>query len=204
MKLYREMAKKCSTVICCDGAAGFFIKHGIAPDYCIGDFDSIPFGTAAAAFPSAKVIHRQAQTETDLEKAIILALKLNAKEAFILGAFGLRADHFLSNTALLLKYHSRISIELFSDVSVIVPCAKQSILTCEQGETISIFGFGNNVSIRSKGLRYPLRGRVYDFGGNWSISNVAVASRVELTIEKGKVLVVRPLPAYLRASRGGK
>ncbi len=91
------------TIICADGGANYAYKLDFKPSLIIGDLDSITEETLRWAENLKAKIERFPcdKDETDLELALIAALKLKPDEIVIFGALGRRIDHELGNLMLL-------------------------------------------------------------------------------------------------------
>ncbi|MBE6529957.1 MAG: thiamine diphosphokinase [Ruminococcaceae bacterium] len=75
-------------------------KLGIVPHILLGDFDSL--GEPQNVPESVEIIRVPAEKDvTDTQLAVRIALERGATEIFIVGGFGSRPDHLLSNFAIL-------------------------------------------------------------------------------------------------------
>lgn len=170
--------------ICCDGAANECYRRGLQPHAVVGDCDSL-LPEVATAF--ADRLHRISEQETnDLSKAFHHALQLGYTDLTILGATGLREDHFLGNFALLMDYEAELyatgqayQLRMLSDYGTFLPCRHNIELQVKVGQQISIFNFGAQ-HLRSVGLQYEL----YDINKLWQGTlNRAAQEQVRITAE---------------------
>ena len=100
-------------------------------------------------------------------------------------------EHTLGNISLLIEYH-RLGIEarIYTDYGVFIPASGTNRFQAQPGSQVSIFSFGTQ-SMRSEGLRYPLR----DFTNWWQGTLNEVASS-PFTIEcEGDYLVFLKYPS---------
>ncbi len=181
------------TIICADGGANSAYCYGFAPDYIVGDFDSVKPEVLKKFKEKAEIIHIKRQNDTDVEKALKLAIKKKFVKVALIGSTGDRIDHSLCNLGLLLKYFGKIDLKLIHEKSVAYVRSGEYSFQAKAGETISIYAFDEKTKITSKGLKYPLRKLSLPFGQKESTSNEAVSENVELKIEDGKALIVREL-----------
>lgn len=93
--------KEYRLLIAVDGALEVVHKTGIAPDYIVGDFDTVA-EELLASYPKELILrHQPEKDQTDTELAIDTALKEGCTEISFLGATGTRLDHSLANLFLL-------------------------------------------------------------------------------------------------------
>ena len=72
-----------------------------------------------------------------------------------------------------------------------------SIKLINKGETISIFNFNPDVTIKSSGLKYKVGGSQILFGIMDSQSNLATSEQVLLDIAGGEIFLVRELENWV-------
>lgn len=192
--------QKCgySTLICADGGANSAKKLELAPDYIVGDFDSISKETLKYYKNKSQVKKVSRQNDTDVEKALKLAIQKNFTEAILLGATGDRLDHLFCNIGILLKFNTKIDVSIFHDKSFMKVYSGKVKVDTDVGETISLYGIDSKTKITSKGLRYPLKNTALPFGVKESTSNVAAKKSIHLKITSGKILVVREFSVLKR------
>ena len=95
--------KNCNHIICADGAADKIEEFGLKPNVVIGDFDSTKISSKERL---GSWIETPDQNKTDLEKTFEWCISKNIKNITLLGAGGLREDHFLGNLYICLLYTS--------------------------------------------------------------------------------------------------
>ena len=178
-------------IICADGGANSAFKLKIIPDYIIGDLDSIEPNVMNYYSDKSQIIKYERQNDTDVEKALKFAIKKRYTKAILLGATGDRLDHSFCNLGIVLKFFDRIKIDIIHKKSLLTAYEGKVILNTEVGETISLYGIDSYTTIKSSGLKYPLRNNALPFGEKESTSNVAISEKVELDIKNGRIFVVR-------------
>ena len=186
-----------STLICADGGANSALKMNLLPDFIIGDLDSISTAALKKYSPVSKVIKLKRQNDTDVEKCLKFAIKSGYKKAVLVGGTGNRLDHTFCNLGIVLKFFKQIKISLVAENSFLRPYSKQIKLKSFPGETISIYGIDSITKITSKGLKYPLKNVVLQFGEKESTSNVSTSEEVELKISNGIIFVIRDINQFI-------
>ncbi|RJP67339.1 MAG: thiamine diphosphokinase [Ignavibacteriales bacterium] len=183
--------KKYNDIICADGGANSARKLGIIPNYIIGDFDSITETNLNYFSDKSEVIRIKRQNDTDVEKAIKLAIKKGYKDCLLLGAIGNRLDHSICNLSIILKFAEKIRIRIIYEKSMLSVESGEINLTTKPGEVISLFAFDSRTKIFSKGLRYELRNTSLPFGSKEGESNNSKGKSVSLKIKNGKIFLIR-------------
>lgn len=180
-----------SALICADGGANTAFKMNLIPDFIIGDFDSITNESFDFFESMTKFIKLNRQNDTDVEKALKLAISKKYSEVILLGATGDRLDHSFCNIGVLLKFSDKINTAMLHQKSLMKVYNKSTVLKTIIGEVISIYGIDNKTKITSSGLKYSLKKDSLPFGVKESTSNVAIANEVKIDITGGKILIVR-------------
>ena len=181
---YLELIRKSKFLICTDGAIKWLLKHNLEPDVVIGDLDSIESSVPLSSF----VEYDGNQENSDLEKAILYALKHGYNSAIVLFAVGKRDDHTLSNMYILYKYIQKISLTMVTDYFVIKPVIDFETFCTKIGQIISILPIGNDCRVTTTGLKYPLRDETLEIGSR-GISNKAISNSVTVSVKSGTVLL---------------
>ncbi len=187
-----------ATTIAADGGANSAYKLGLVPKYIVGDFDSITPEAKKFYSNKSELIHYKRQTDTDVEKALKLAIKKKFKTVYLLGGTGDRLDHTLCNIGIVLKFYNKIRIILIHGNTILFPYSADIKLKTIPDEIISLYAFDSNTFITSKGLRYPLKNVNLKFGETESTSNVALGSKVNLKISGGIIFVIRELKTVMQ------
>lgn len=185
-------------VICCDGAAYDFLRHGGRPWRIVGDCDSLfsPKDEEEKRLleENRDIIRRNtSQDNNDQTKAVNYCLNHGLKDIIILGATGRREDHTLGNISLLIEYlRSGANVCICTDHGVFIPChnniqlevkipedfitVSDTIATRKKSTQVSIFNISAQ-HFQAKGLRYPL----YDFTQWWQGTlNEAISSPIAI------------------------
>lgn len=161
------LMRQCTRVVCCDGAAGEYIRtEGRLPWRIVGDGDSIPAELKAQC---RDILFLEAEQETnDQTKATRLLRSEGITRIAYLGATGKREDHTIGNIALLLTYQRMgLDVRMYTDHGIFLlpgtEDGRQRItFTAPVGTAVSVWNFGAK-NLNSTGLQY----RLYDFDQLW-------------------------------------
>lgn len=148
-------------VVCCDGAADEYIRHGFLPDAIIGDGDSL---SPENREKFATIFHQVKDQETNDQTKAVRFLKAQGKQQIaIIGGTGKREDHTLGNISLLTDYMQEgLKVRMITDHGIFIPACNTQVFTSEPGQQVSIFNFGAK-GLKAEGLIYPLS----DFNNWW-------------------------------------
>jgi thiamine pyrophosphokinase len=177
------------TIVCCDGAVKKIVEHGLQPGYIVGDMDSI---TPLHAEQYAHILYPSAEQETnDLTKAVHFCRAHGVEKVCIVGATGERDDHSIANIALLADYATILhSVEILTDHGRFTPLLASTTLESYAGQQVSVFCMTPHLHMDSEGLKYPLRGVVFDSWWKGTL-NKALGNRFRILFKEGKVIIFR-------------
>ena len=183
-------------VIAADSGLAAAVALGRRVDLVVGDLDSAdPAMVDAARADGAEVErHPVAKDETDLELGLAAAVVRGATHVVVVGGYGGRLDHFLANALLLASPRfASTRIEAFVGTALLTVVRGRAELRGSVGELVSLLAVGGPaVGVRTEGLEYPLCGEQLDAGGTRGVSNVFVAERAAVSLERGVLLAVQP------------
>lgn len=194
--LIKQFLSQKETFIALDGAASWLLHQGISPDLVIGDMDSIP-EKELLRLPFIKSFD---QETNDLEKALSYCEDLGLKDISLLGAFGLRADHFLTNMAILARF-SHLNIAMIDDqqIAFICPLNQKIDFSLPKGSYISLFPLNEKVGpIWTTGVDYPLKGETLSINGRLGTLNRINEEDASISCAAGSLLVLAPWQATTR------
>lgn len=182
-------------VIAADGGYRHAAALGLKVDVVIGDLDSLDgdlratleaSGTHVEAAPAEK-------DETDLELALLYAVRQGANPIAVLGALGGRLDMTLSN--MLLLTHPALAgahVELWNGTQtawLIRPPGGE--VGGAVGDTLSLVPLGGDaLGITTQGLKYALRDERLAFGPARGVSNVLTEATARVSLREGLLLAV--------------
>lgn len=192
--LFHQLVNTANSLIAADGAASWSIAQGHTPDLTIGDMDSFHDAT----IPLKHVID---QESNDLEKVFLHAQENNLNNLIILGAFGLRADHFLTNIFVLKKYSHQLTMFFVDDDQIAFMCPPRKIVSIAThvNDYFSLFPLGHRVGpIRSQGVDYPLNEEFLSLHDRLGTLNKISECPVLVHCESSNLLITLPHHEDLR------
>lgn len=181
-----------ATVIAADGGANYARRLGLEVNLLVGDLDSISEEGLAMAERVER--HPVAKDATDLELALEAAVRLAPERILVVGGSAGRLDHLLGAFLLLASDHyADATIDAqFGEATVHVIRGRRSLFG-QVGELISLFALHRRAKgVRSTGLLYPLSGETLEPGSSRGVSNVFAEAEVEIALELGVIVAVRP------------
>ena len=156
-----EILHNAEYVVCCDGAADYYISLGHTPEAIVGDGDSISSLNREKFADRLHIINEQ--ESNDQTKAVRFLVSQGKRRIAIVGATGRREDHTIGNISLLIEYaRAGIEVRSFTDYGMIVACNGTTTHKCHKGQQMSIFSITAK-SLSADGLLYP----IYDFTNWW-------------------------------------
>ena len=176
-------------VIAADGGLSVLEKKHIMPDLIMGDFDSLGYVPAG----NHVIRHEVMKNDTDMMLAVKKALDMGYKNIKLYGATGGRGDHTISNIqAMLFASRNGASIEMIDSVNRYRVITDEKIsINGKCKNVFSVFAIGgaaHKVSITD--AMYPL----HDFellpDNPTGTSNVFVGKEVEISVERGSLLII--------------
>jgi thiamine pyrophosphokinase len=183
-----------TAVIAADGGSRHLFKLQHVPDLVMGDLDSLPANVCTwlkaknvpfMSFPAAK-------DETDLELALLHAVKHYPDDLLLFGTFGGRLDQTLAN--ILLLTHPGLNgrhVELITAQERAWLIRAETEIRGQIGDTVSLIPLDGDVHIRTtSGLEWPLQDDVLVFGLARGVSNIMVAAKATVSVKSGSLLCI--------------
>lgn len=182
-------------IICADGGARHVRAIGAIPRMIVGDMDSLSPDLLEAFADQGVEIRRYPanKDETDTELAFAAACDFNPSEILVFCAMGYRLDHTLANLSLLLKGEDRkIPVKLLDPWCEVFLVTEACTIEAEAGQTVSLLPFfGTATGVSLSGFQYPLEKGVMSMESPFGISNRLTADRGSVSLESGRLLVIR-------------
>jgi thiamine pyrophosphokinase len=177
-----------ATVIAADSGA----ELGGPIDLLVGDMDSISAGTLAGVENVER--HAVDKDATDLELALIAAMRFEPERILVLGSAAGRLDHLFGSLLLLAaEAYAGVQVDAQLGAAAVHVIRGERTLSGELGELISLFAVSGRASgIVTEGLFYPLRAETLEPGSSRGLSNVFAASEARVELERGVLVAVRP------------
>ena len=192
----RDLVAGAEMVIAADGGAFALERWGITPSLVVGDFDSLGLDRAVAlGARGATVVPFPAEkAESDLELAMRYALESGADDIVVLGAFGGRLDHALSNVLVLADPAYRgWSVRAVQGTTQLraLHGGTRASLDGPRGSIVTLLPVTSEANgVTTQGLRYALAGDTLHFGRSRGLSNEIIATPASVSLENGVLLVI--------------
>ena len=184
-------------VIAADSGLVHAQRFGVRVHLVVGDLDSAPRDAVAAAEGDGARIerHRPDKDQTDLELALIAAVRRGVRSIEVVGGGGGRPDHFLANVALLCAPAFADDVALSAHLGgarlVVVRPGPPTVLAAELGALVSLLPMhGPAVGVVTGGLRYPLDDELLAAGSPRGMSNVVEEAPATVSLRVGVLAVV--------------
>lgn len=173
---------------------------GLTVTHIVGDFDSVKPAAVDAAVAAGATVdrHPAAKDATDLELALLAARERGADHITVVGGAGGRLDHYLANVALLAApMLDDLVIDAWlgnAHVAVTHGGRAPLVLYAPIGSLLTLIPAGGPaLGVTTTGLEYPLNHEDLPAGTSRGVSNVIADALPTVTLERGALLVVRPL-----------
>lgn len=187
--LLADRAAAADWFVCADGAVGTALAAGVTPHAVIGDMDSLDArGPGAAALPAGiERIPVPDQETTDLEKALLEAIRRGFGRVVVLGAAGRRWDHFYGHLSLFARFADRLQLESEDAHGRlrVLPPGPWFALDLPPGSKLSLLPLPRASGIETDGLRWPLAGATLALGEREAISNAVERAPARLRYAAG-------------------
>ena len=181
-----------SLIVAADSGLLLARAWGIRPDLIVGDFDSLEPPSLLDEYPDDTVFRFPSdKDETDTEIAIRFLHERGIGTVRIAGGGGGRLDHLLGILALFDREPAPGAwMTDTTRFELISGCYRG----CGRvGRVVSLFPAGcRPCRMQSTGLKWPLDGLVWERGAI-GVSNVAIESCVEITMLRGRLMLVEPM-----------
>ena len=181
-------------LIAVDGGLRHLLALKRFPDLLIGDLDSITSEELQACLDQGVEILRfkPQKDESDLELALLEALKRGYSDLTITNAGGGRVDHLLGNLSLL--FHPALQhakIKMTDQSSNFYPLSQTITLKTQPGDLISLIPWQDSaIGVTTANLAYPLDNETLLPYGTRGLSNVALGGEITVSLQSGQILLV--------------
>lgn len=184
-------------IIGVDSGLDFLYRNHVNPTHIVGDFDSADLEAIAYYKNKTDIPIREfnpVKDATDTEIGVRLALGLEAKTLYLLGATGTRLDHVLANIQMLkIALDAGVRAYLVDECNRISLWKEDVTLFKEEsfGTYFSIFPFGDSVEkVSITGAKYPLYEYHLTNGASRCVSNELAEAEVHITFSDGILLLM--------------
>jgi len=189
----QTIAKGYDRIIAADGGLKTLLQADLMSAAVTGDFDSVS-DESLQWVPAERRYHNLDPSNTDLEKAVLLALAMGADRLGLTCVTGDRIDHSINAISMMKRYKNRADIVLYDshgEARLVLPPEVE--LEGQVGDLVSFVPAPAARQLYSVGLRYPLEGLDLELGGRDGISNELTRVRARIRFESGSFLIYRRL-----------
>ncbi|MDD5889550.1 MAG: thiamine diphosphokinase [Ruminococcus sp.] len=177
-------------IVCADSGYSFAKKAGLSPNLIIGDFDSLkeelPQNTEVVKLNTHK-------DDTDTEHCVMECIRRGYKDFLLLGSIGGRTDHTFANIATLafLSEYNYNGIARNNGEEIRILKEGSYEMNNKKGLIFSVFPYGcESVNVTYKGAEYMLNNKTLTYNVSRGISNVFVDDEAEITINRGRAILL--------------
>ncbi len=189
-----EMLRPADYLVCVDGGLRHMQSLGLRPHLLIGDLDSVtPDEVLELEREHVRIQRfRVDKDETDLELAILAALKEGYRTMRLVAALGGRLDQTLGNLFLLtLPELSGCDIRMEDGVEEAFVIRSREMVLGQPGDIVSLLPLAGSVTgVVTRGLRYPLHAETLWFDRTRGISNVLLENQASIEVASGVLLAI--------------
>ncbi len=187
-------------IIAADGGNRHAWAAGVTPHVIIGDLDSLsPDEQDRVEMAGVQVIRfSPRKDETDLELALLHAVREGVTEIVILAALGGRLDQTLANLLLLsLPELDGLDVRIVEgpQTAFLIRNGRDEcdelLIEGQPGDIVSLIPLGGDaVGVTADGLEWPLHEDTLRFGPARGVSNVLTAEQAHVHVRQGLLLCV--------------
>ncbi len=188
IEYYKELIEG-EDIYCGDGGANLVDRLGLQPKEIWGDMDSVSRETLDKFQGRGTLINKFSADKdfTDGELILEYVSSKDYDEINVIGGFGGRIDHSLTNTNLLFKYRR---VKFITEREEVFAIEESAELNYPSGTTISFVPFTDEVvGVTLIGFKFPLEDYTLKRGESICMSNV-VLQRGRVVFKNGKLLCV--------------
>ncbi|MCL2270037.1 MAG: thiamine diphosphokinase [Treponema sp.] len=167
---------------------------GFRPDWIIGDMDSLDSESRLNSYPAESIIRHAADKDyTDTELACSLLWEKGCADVWIIGGGGGRIDHLFGIRDLFERDRFPNRWITAAEDICCIEGGKNIAMAVEQDGIVSVFPLGGGPwQAESAGLKWSLDVVRWE-RGLYGLSNVAVASKIEVSVRQGRFMIIREL-----------
>ncbi len=196
---FREQFEDCFVIAADSGCAQIDILNNsgiyVTPDILLGDMDSFDKNTALTKYPHAEFLSFPPEKDyTDTQLALSVAVQKGYDDITVIGGTGNRADHYLTNLALLRKYACEgVKLTIDDGKNRITYCNNGKVCAANDGKYkyFSVLPDCTELSgVTIKGAKYPLVNANVDRNLPITVSNEITEKKCEITVEKGNFFFI--------------
>lgn len=175
-------------VICADASYEKAVRHGLTPDYIIGDFDS---GSRPENADCTVIKYPSEKDDTDTMLCMKKAIELGYDDIVIVGGIGGRLDHTLANISALLYADERgVKATLEGSGNKAFIAEGDTKIKKEENTYVSFFPITETACISLSGTKYKASDLTISQSFPIGVSNEITDDFARITVSSGKILAV--------------
>lgn len=175
-------------IIAADSGYSAVKRLGFTPDLTLGDFDSLLEKPVCGEIMTVAA----EKDDTDTMLAVKTALEKGYKDISIVGAIGGRLDHTFANiqTLAYILQHGGFGRLIGENDTVELLNAGEYAYERKDGMYLSLFSYGENAVLTSRGTKYDLTEHTLDNTFPLGVSNEITSDKCRISVHKGQLLVI--------------
>lgn len=176
-------------IIAADSGISHLKGFGVEPYIIMGDFDSC---AVPSEYNCEIVRFKPEKDDTDLMIAVKKALSLGYDKIFLLGATGGRFDHTIASLQTLeyICEHDAYGAIFDENTAVYIQNVGKRSYNADKSCYFSVFSLTDESVVSIKGTKYELQDSAIIRSFPLGVSNEFAAEQAEITVSKGKVLII--------------
>ena len=181
--------ERSNEIVAADSGFDLALSYGVAPDFVVGDFDSVQNRVQLQKLNSDRVREfSHKKDETDTEIAVRFLREHGETNIAVVGGGGGRLDHLI---AILSLFDRGASPALWiTDDAFVYSIEDDLVLTGQAGKRVSFFPAGRTeCAMKSSGLEWELDGLRWRHG-DIGVSNKIISDRLRVSLLTGRLIMV--------------
>jgi thiamine pyrophosphokinase len=190
--LVLELRKRSRKLLALDGGLNVLRRWRLAPDFVVGDFDSVSHASLTwAERLGTKIVTLASQEQSDIEKGLAFCRKNKLRRILLTGIEGDAIEHVLNAVSSVTSIRGlHITIVTRRAIVLVLRGRVSTNLTVPAGHTISWLACPEAGPCILRGVKWTIEGRMLRTGGFNSLSNLPEAGPIELRQQRGNSLLV--------------
>ncbi|MGL4652335.1 thiamine diphosphokinase [Cetobacterium sp.] len=185
---YESLSIDSQHLYCADGGSKKALELNLVPKEVWGDFDSLDTDSFEILKSQNVILNifNKDKDFTDGELLISYVSSLNYDKIIVIGGFGGRIDHTLTNINLIFKYPK---LTFVSEIEELFFVPNSFEINNKIGKTISFLPFSDKVTdLTLKGFKYQLEKHTLNRGDSTCLSNIITQEKASINYSEGKLL----------------
>ena len=197
------LVEQANVVLACDGALSECLHRGIFPQAVFGDMDSVEPEVLERYRAEGGDVHLQTNQENnDLAKTLAWVEQNGFDVCSVIGATGGDPQHEWANLMTCAGSNLNIICEGLNHVYRFPRTGSNHSIDFKDGVEFSVFAVPEAHEIHLSGCQYELKNSSMTLGSQ-GVHNVATSSEVNLSFNRGRLMVLHPRPDSEQEERNG-